>query len=127
MIADQLVLANPLEDELGARIVTVEDIAGAEAEVTGTAGVPRGVPIAPDTASAKTSDPIALLLNAVSPSVGGVLVRGEIEAELDAECRRCLEGVPVRIRDTVDLLFEPLSPALARDLVALVMRRLAAL
>lgn len=43
-------------------------------------------------------------------SVGeGVLVRGEVEAELDSECRRCLTPVPVLIRDTVDLLFEPLS------------------
>jgi uncharacterized protein len=39
----------------------------------------------------------------------GVLVRGEIEAEIAGECRRCLTPVPVRIQDTVDLLFEPLS------------------
>jgi uncharacterized protein len=43
-------------------------------------------------------------------SVGeGVLVRGEIEAHLDANCRRCLVPVPVYVRDTVNLLYEPLS------------------
>ena len=43
-------------------------------------------------------------------SVGeGVLVRGEIDAELDATCRRCLSPTPIRVRDTVDLLYEPLS------------------
>jgi uncharacterized protein len=39
----------------------------------------------------------------------GVLVRGEIETEVAADCRRCLAPVPTRIRDTIDLLFEPLS------------------
>jgi uncharacterized protein len=39
----------------------------------------------------------------------GVLVRGEIAAELDAECRRCLTPVPVRVHDTLNLLYEPLS------------------
>jgi uncharacterized protein len=43
-------------------------------------------------------------------SVGeGVLVRGEIVATLASECRRCLEPVTVRMRDTLDLLFEPLT------------------
>ena len=46
----------------------------------------------------------------------GVLVRGEVEAEIDAECRRCLTPVPIRIRDTVDLLFEPLSAEDEADL-----------
>jgi uncharacterized protein len=41
----------------------------------------------------------------------GVLVRGEMETELAAECRRCLGRVPVAVRDTVDLLYEPLSGA----------------
>ncbi|MQA88853.1 MAG: hypothetical protein GEU90_01275 [Gemmatimonas sp.] len=38
----------------------------------------------------------------------GVLVRGQIEADFAGECRRCLAEVRVRVRDTVDLLFEPL-------------------
>lgn len=46
----------------------------------------------------------------------GVLIRGVIETELSAECRRCLAGVPVRIRDTVDMLFEPLAPGEAEEL-----------
>ncbi|MEX2584491.1 MAG: DUF177 domain-containing protein [Gemmatimonadota bacterium] len=41
----------------------------------------------------------------------GVLVRGDIEAELAGECRRCLVAVPIRLHDTVDLLYEPLSAA----------------
>lgn len=40
----------------------------------------------------------------------GVLVRGEVEADLDAECRRCLSPVSIRVRDTLNLLFEPLTP-----------------
>ncbi len=40
----------------------------------------------------------------------GVLVRGSVETELDAACRRCLVAVPVTVRDSVDLLFEALSP-----------------
>jgi uncharacterized protein len=39
----------------------------------------------------------------------GVLVRGDIEAEIAGECRRCLTPVSVHVRDTIDLLFEPLT------------------
>ena len=39
----------------------------------------------------------------------GVLVRGEIETEVAADCRRCLTPAPVRIRDRIGLLFEPLG------------------
>jgi uncharacterized protein len=39
----------------------------------------------------------------------GVLVRGELETELEAGCRRCLVSVPAVVRDTIDLLFEPIS------------------
>jgi uncharacterized protein len=46
----------------------------------------------------------------------GVLVRGSAEAELVAECRRCLTPVPIRVRDTVDLLYEPLTEAEEADL-----------
>src|SRR5690606_30705891 len=43
-------------------------------------------------------------------SVGdGILVRGEIEGTVAAECRRCLTETPVKLRDSVDMLFEPLS------------------
>src|SRR5690606_28827067 len=45
-------------------------------------------------------------------SVGeGFLVRGEIETVVATECRRCLQPVSVRVRDQVDLLYEPLSEA----------------
>src|SRR5690606_31263568 len=54
------------------------------------------------------SEPVRMDLEA--RMVGeGVLVRGEIETQIAADCRRCLAPVPTRIRDTVDLLFEPLS------------------
>ena len=54
-------------------------------------------------------EPLRLDLEATT--VGdGVLVRGTIETKLAGECRRCLAGVPIRIRDTVDMLFEPLAP-----------------
>ena len=44
-------------------------------------------------------------------SVGeGVLVRGQIEGDLEATCRRCLTPVSLHVRDTVDMLFEALSP-----------------
>lgn len=46
----------------------------------------------------------------------GVLVRGEFEATIAAECRRCLEEVPVKLHDTVDMLFEPLSDSEEEDL-----------
>jgi uncharacterized protein len=46
----------------------------------------------------------------------GVLVRGSVETEMDAGCRRCLVPVAVTVRDSVDLLFEPLSPEEAEDL-----------
>lgn len=50
-------------------------------------------------------------------SVGeGVLVRGEIAAKLDGSCRRCLKAVPVEVRDTVDILYEEMSPDEAEDL-----------
>ncbi|MEX0599792.1 MAG: DUF177 domain-containing protein [Gemmatimonadota bacterium] len=39
----------------------------------------------------------------------GVLVRGEMETRLAADCRRCLTPAPVSIRETVHLLYEPLS------------------
>lgn len=39
----------------------------------------------------------------------GVLVRGKMETEVAAECRRCLVPVAVRIGEDVDMLFEPLS------------------
>jgi len=45
-----------------------------------------------------------------------VLVRGEIEGRIATECRRCLAAVEVTLRDTVDLLFERLTPAEAEDL-----------
>jgi uncharacterized protein len=40
----------------------------------------------------------------------GVLVRGEFETRLAAACRRCLTPVTVEVRDTVDLLYETLTP-----------------
>lgn len=46
----------------------------------------------------------------------GVLVRGRIDALIAAECRRCLAPVEVTLHDTVDLLFERLTPAEADDL-----------
>jgi uncharacterized protein len=50
-------------------------------------------------------------------SVGeGVLVRGTIRADLDAQCRRCLVPVSLTVEDTVDLLYEPLSDDEAVDL-----------
>jgi len=53
-------------------------------------------------------NPVRLDLEA--RSVGeGVLVRGEIETKLASECRRCLEPVSVRMKDTIDLLYEPLT------------------
>ncbi len=39
----------------------------------------------------------------------GVLVRGEIEARIRADCRRCLSPVQVDVRDSIDLLYEPLA------------------
>lgn len=39
----------------------------------------------------------------------GVLVRGEIEARITTACRRCLSPVQVEVRDTFDLLYEPLD------------------
>jgi uncharacterized protein len=51
-----------------------------------------------------------LVLDLEARPVGeGVLVRGRFEAQVDTECRRCLEPVPLRVEDTVDLLYEPLS------------------
>jgi uncharacterized protein len=51
-----------------------------------------------------------LLVDVEASPVGeGVLVRGGIEVELEGGCRRCLAPVSVRVRDTVDLLYEPLS------------------
>ena len=52
--------------------------------------------------------PVRVELEA-SPVGEGVLVRGTIAAEAMAECRRCLRPVTVRVDDTVDLLYEPLS------------------
>ena len=46
----------------------------------------------------------------------GILVRGEIRAELEAGCRRCLVPVAVRIGDRIDLLFEPLTEEEEADL-----------
>jgi uncharacterized protein len=43
-------------------------------------------------------------------SVGeGILVRGQIEGTVAADCRRCLSEAPVKLQDRVDMLFEPLS------------------
>lgn len=54
------------------------------------------------------SEPLNVDLEA--RSVGeGVLVRGEMDTVLAAECRRCLTPLPVRVHDSLDLLFEPLS------------------
>jgi uncharacterized protein len=39
----------------------------------------------------------------------GILVRGQMETELAADCRRCLVPVPLRVRERVELLFERLS------------------
>lgn len=44
-----------------------------------------------------------------SPVGEGVLVRGELETEFAAGCRRCLVPVPVHVRDSVEFLFEPLT------------------
>jgi uncharacterized protein len=58
-----------------------------------------------------------LRIDLEASSVGeGVLVRGEIEVELAATCRRCLTPVQLRLRDHVDLLFEDLDPEEATDL-----------
>ncbi len=46
----------------------------------------------------------------------GILVRGEFEGTIAAECRRCLAEVPVKLQDRVDLLFEPLSDSEEEDL-----------
>jgi uncharacterized protein len=57
----------------------------------------------------RLSRPIQLDLEA--RMVGeGVLVRGEMEGEVIAECRRCLVEVPVSIKDEIGLLYEDLSP-----------------
>lgn len=70
--------------------------------------------IAPDDpiwqdADRRLSEPIQLDLEA--RTVGdGVLVRGEMQAEVVAECRRCLAEVPVSIKDDFGLLYESLSP-----------------
>lgn len=46
----------------------------------------------------------------VARSVGeGVLVRGQLRARLEMECRRCLKEVSTEVDETVDLLFEPLA------------------
>lgn len=58
-----------------------------------------------------------LRVDLTAHSVGeGVLVRGEIETEVAAECRRCLTPAPVRVRDQIDLLFEPLEEAEEEEL-----------
>lgn len=46
----------------------------------------------------------------------GVLIRGTMESEVATECRRCLTPVPVRVRDDLDLLFEPLTAEEEADL-----------
>jgi uncharacterized protein len=70
--------------------------------------------IAPDDpiwqeADLRLSEPLRLDMEA--RTVGdGVLVRGEMETELVAECRRCLAEVPISIKDEFGLLYETLSP-----------------
>ena len=52
-----------------------------------------------------------LRVEMVAHEVGeGVLVRGEIETVVDTLCRRCLEPVRREVKETVDLLYEPLDP-----------------
>lgn len=46
----------------------------------------------------------------------GVLVRGEFEGTVEAECRRCLTQVPVKLRDRVDMLFESLTGSETEEL-----------
>ncbi|MDR0787522.1 MAG: DUF177 domain-containing protein [Gemmatimonadota bacterium] len=44
-------------------------------------------------------------------SVGeAVLVRGEVDGPIESSCRRCLAPVMVRLHDTVDMLFDRLTP-----------------
>jgi uncharacterized protein len=49
-------------------------------------------------------------VDAEARSVGeGVLVRGQIAARIRTACRRCLTPVEVDVRDTIELLYEPLA------------------
>jgi len=76
--------------------------------------VPVDSPLLQDTGIV-LDEPLQVDLEA--SSVGeGVLVRGEIRAALSAACRRCLVSVPIEVRDTIDLLFEPLTAAEALEL-----------
>jgi uncharacterized protein len=60
-------------------------------------------------------EPVRVDLEA-TPVGEGILVRGDIEAVLEGGCRRCLAPVPVTVRDSIDLLYEPLTDEEAADL-----------
>jgi uncharacterized protein len=51
--------------------------------------------------------PLRVDLKATESSTGDVVVRGEIEATLDQQCRRCLEPLVVPLHEEVTFVFSP--------------------
>lgn len=63
----------------------------------------------------KFAGPVAIRLMASQAGSGEVVVRGRVEAELEQECRRCLEPVPGVLREELTLVFAPEDADSAED------------